>query len=98
MSKIGTLCLCVSESFYNIIFLHYLQSNKIMLAGANNIVLFRETDSVIIMRFSALIIYVNRQRTAVNSPWVSITIAQFLLSLGWKNPVEKVCCPLTVVC
>ena len=77
-------------------FLHNLQSDEIMLASTYNIVAFRETDCVVVMRFSAL--EVNGQRTTVNSLWVCITNAHCLLSLVRKNPVDKVCCPLSVVC
>ena len=67
-----------------------------MLASTDNVVFFRETHSVVVVRFSAD--KVNGQRTTVNSPWVCITNAHCLLSLVRKNPVDKVCCLLTVVC
>ena len=85
---------------------HYLQGCEIMLAGAYNIVFFRETHGVVVVRFSAD--KVNGQRTTVNSPWVCITSARLcftsvenvccLLTVVCCPPLHKVCCLLTVVC
>ena len=56
-----------------------------MLTCSNNVVMLGETNGVVVVCASAEEIYVNSQRTTVNSPWVCITSAQSLLTVDSRR-------------